>query len=123
MFRHDAGTTASSGCRHLGDANPAAAVGRPAAGSAPEETESDLADLARLQTFLALLGLELHTLTFCEVAEALHLDLGLVNEEVIPAAVRRNETKALFGVEPLNCTYTHNCHSLKFTHGNAGIHL
>ena len=48
--------------------------------------------------------------------EALHLDLRLVNEEVIPAAVRRDKSKALFGVEPLDCTYTHNCHSLKITH-------
>ena len=79
-------------------------------------------DLARLQALLALLRLELHTLAFCKVAEALHLDLGLVNEEIIPAAVRRNKSEALFGVEPLNCTYTHNCVSLKFTHGNAGIH-
>ena len=69
-FRHDAGTTASSGCRHLGDIDPAAAVGKPAAGSAPGETESDLADLARLQALLALLGLEFHTLALCEVAEA-----------------------------------------------------
>jgi len=72
------------------------------------ECGSDLANLARLQTFLALLGLELHTLAFREVAETLHLDLGLVNEEIIPAAVWRNETEAFFGVEPLNCTYTHN---------------
>jgi hypothetical protein len=71
---------------------------------------------------LALLRLELHTLALREVAEALHLDLGLVNEEIIPAAVRRNESEAFFGVEPLDCTYTHNCVSLKFTHGNAGIH-
>jgi hypothetical protein len=77
-------------------------------GSAPPEVESDLANLAGLQALLALLGLELHTLTFREVAEALHLDLRLVNEEVIPAAVWRNETEAFFGVEPLDCTYTHN---------------
>jgi hypothetical protein len=80
------------------------------------DSDSDLAALARLQTLLALLGLELHTLALREVAEALHLDLGLVNEEIIPAAVRRNETEALFGVEPLDCTYTHNCHSLNITH-------
>jgi hypothetical protein len=73
---------------------------------------SDLADLACLQALLALLRLELHTLAFCEVAEAFHLDFGLMDEEIIPAAVGRDETKALLGVEPLDCTYWHNCHSL-----------
>ena len=45
-----------------------------------------------------------------------------MNEEVIPAAVRRNETKALFGVEPLIApTPITESLLLKFTHGNTGI--
>jgi hypothetical protein len=92
------------------DVDPTTATGEPAAvvGFDTRRIESDLADLARLQALLTLLRLELHTLALREVAEALHLDLGLMHEEIIPAAVRRNETETFFGVEPLNCAYTHN---------------
>src|ERR1019366_6181857 len=103
---------------HPGEVEPTTGIGDPIAtsGRLPTGAYSDLADLACLQALLALLRLELHTLALRKVAEALHLDLRLVDEEVIPAAVRRDKSKALFGVEPLDCTYTHNCHSLNITH-------
>jgi len=100
----------ASGARAHCGIRPDEATGEPAThdGPEPDSVDSDLADLACLQTLLALLGLELHTLTLRKGAEALHLDLGLVDEQVIPAAVRRDESEAFFGVEPLDCTYTHN---------------
>ena len=63
---------------------------------------SERLHLGCLEALVAFLGVEGHLLAFVEGAEAAHIDLGLVNEEIGRAVVGSNETKALFGVEPLN---------------------
>src|SRR5712671_5645713 len=78
-----------------------------------------LADVRRLRTLVALLQLELHLLTLGEAAEALRLDRGVVDEDVLPAAVRSDETKALRVIEPLHCTGRHSRKLLSCTSGKS----
>ena len=67
----------------------------------------------RLGTFLPLLDLELNALVLLKRAKAAPLDLGKVDEEVLPAVVRGDETEALFAVEPFHSSLRH---LLNFSH-------
>src|SRR5262249_3718500 len=69
--------------------------------------------LARLGTFRPLLALELNALVLLKGAKAAPLDLGIVDEEVLPAVVRGDETVALFAVEPFHSSLRH---LLNFSH-------
>jgi hypothetical protein len=67
----------------------------------------DGANCCGLGALLALTYLELDALTLVELTVALHLDFGLVHEEVLPAVIRLDEPEALGGVEPLHRSYSH----------------
>src|SRR5687767_8991802 len=70
----------------------------------------DLGDVFRRRTLLALDHVELDAITFGEGLEAIALDRRVVDEAILAAAVRRDETKALRIVEPLNNALgTHSC--------------
>ncbi|EOY48703.1 integral membrane protein [Streptomyces lividans 1326] len=64
-------------------------------------------DVLRLRALLALRDVEVHPLALLELAEALGGDVRVVGEDVGAAAVLRDETEALFGVEPLHGTGSH----------------
>lgn len=56
----------------------------------------------------AFADLEFNLLVFFEGAEAVALNLGVVNENICGSVSWSNETKALFSVEPLHSTLCHN---------------
>src|SRR6266404_1969921 len=58
--------------------------------------------VGRLRTLGALGDLEFHLLAFREAAEALCLDRGVVDENVLATGVRRDEAESLRIVEPLH---------------------
>src|SRR5438128_6201366 len=60
------------------------------------------ADAAGLQPLLALGHLELDPLSLGELAISLHLDLGLMDEEIFAAALRGDDAEPLRSVEPLD---------------------
>src|SRR5712692_3654712 len=60
------------------------------------------AHVGRLRTLGTLGDLVLYLLAFREAVEALRLDCGVVDEYVLAAAVRRDETESLRIVEPLH---------------------
>ncbi len=68
---------------------------------------SDDPHLLGLRTLGALADLELHPLAVFEAAVPIHLDGGVVNEEVI-SAVYGDEAVALLGVEPLHGALSHS---------------
>src|SRR5207302_6648633 len=72
-------------------------------------------DVRRLRALGALGDLELHLLTLCEAAEALHLDGRVVDEHVLAASVGSDEAIAFRIVEPLHGTSRHP--SLPFASG------
>lgn len=55
---------------------------------------------------MALLDVEAHFLTFVECFVTLASNCGVVNENVLAAIFRSDETKTFRRVEPLNCTST-----------------
>ena len=57
-----------------------------------------------LQTLRALLGFETHLLILRQRLEAFGANLGEVSEQIVAAAVRRDESKSLRIVEPLHST-------------------
>ncbi len=57
-------------------------------------------------TFLTLLDVEAHFLTFVECFVTLASDCGVVNEYVLAAIFRSDEAETFRRVEPLNCTST-----------------
>jgi hypothetical protein len=59
----------------------------------------------------ALGDLELNTLVLVEGPVALALDLGVVDENVLRSAIRRDEAETLFGVEPFHSSL---CHTFYF---------
>ncbi len=66
-----------------------------------------LSNVAGLQ--LAVLPsrhLEANLITLVESLEAIHLNLGEVNEKIV-AVLTRDETVALVRIEPLNRTFSH----------------
>src|SRR5205823_4531645 len=65
------------------------------------------ANVGRLQTLRALLGLEFHLLAFGQSAEAFRLDGGVMTEHVGAAVVLHDEPEPLRVVEPLHGTSSH----------------
>ena len=59
-------------------------------------------DVLSLRTLLSLADLELHLLTFLELAEPAALDRGEVHEAIFSTIIRRDETVTLLCVEPLD---------------------
>jgi hypothetical protein len=59
--------------------------------------------IAGLGAFLAFRDGEFNALTFIEVAETIHLDFGVVYEDVV-AVFSLNETVAFATIEPLDRT-------------------
>jgi hypothetical protein len=66
-----------------------------------------------LQTFLALGDLELDALAFGQAAEAVGLDGGVMDENVL-TALALNKTKTLGIVKPLHCSLFHLLNTLLF---------
>src|SRR5690606_239303 len=69
---------------------------------------SDRAALGGLRALLALRHLELDLLVVLEGAVARTLDLAEVREQVLAAVVGGDEAEALFSVEPLDGSSSHN---------------
>ena len=59
-------------------------------------------DVLSLRALLSLADLELHLLTFLELAEPAALDRGEVHEAIFSTIIRRDETVTLLCVEPLD---------------------
>src|SRR5271157_4566915 len=70
---------------------------------------SDRLDAVSLGTLGALAGSVLHALVVLEAAVTVSLNHGVVNEDVTGSVVGGDETIALVGVEPLDCTLSHFC--------------
>ena len=82
-------------------------------GTVPGDLESG--DLLSLGALGALADLELDLLVLLEGTEAVALDLGVVDEDVVAAIVRSDEAVALFGVEPLDNSLCHVLSLLTFS--------
>src|SRR3954468_17681589 len=67
-----------------------------------------LPDVRCLRALRSFRHLVLDLLAFGETAETFHLDGGVVDEHVLPSAIRSYEAIALCIVEPLHST---SCHS------------
>src|ERR1041385_6953414 len=65
-------------------------------------------DLGCLRALLSGFDDELDLLAFSQFAVALHVDVGLVDEEVARPVFRRDEAETLGRVEPLDRTYCHD---------------
>ena len=65
-----------------------------------------LDDVSRLRTLLALGNLERDALLLFQAPEALGLNGGVMNEDIVPTIVRGNEAVPLLGVEPLDGAFT-----------------
>lgn len=63
--------------------------------------------LCRLWSFLSITSLKIDLLPPAKSLEALHLDVGVVDEKVIAAIIRSNETVTLLVIEPLYRTTVH----------------
>src|SRR5258706_3534051 len=70
-------------------------------------TTSNGANTRSRRTLLALRRLELDRLAFLQRLVAVHLDLAVVREEVLAAVLRRDESKTLRIVEPLDSAFAH----------------
>ena len=62
---------------------------------------------AGLAAHLVRLGFELNLLPFGEVGKARTLDRADVNEHIVVAVARGDESKTLLAVKPLHCTLSH----------------
>src|SRR3954470_20565634 len=80
---------------------------------------SGLPDVLRLQPLRPLHDLELDLLPFRERAEAIHLDGGVMTEDVVSASILGDEAEPLRVVEPLHGTSRHSERSFSF--GAAGL--
>src|SRR4051812_31472833 len=74
---------------------------------------SERADLRGLRTLRSLRDLELDALVLLERAVTVSDDRREVHEDIGATAVLGNETKALFGVEPLDAALSHLFFSLR----------
>src|SRR5512133_3321640 len=93
--------------RVRGSGTTKARPGGRASSNAARCAGSDRPDVRRLEALRALLHLELDPLPFLQAAEALRLDGGVMDEDVVPAAVLSDEAEALRVVEPLHGTTGH----------------
>jgi len=73
----------------------------------PVDAESEGAHSGRLLALVALADLELHALPLIEAAEAARVDLGVVHEDVVAAAVLGDEAEALLRVKPFHSSLCH----------------
>src|ERR1041385_3046175 len=88
----------------MGDEAPA-----PAGGRGPwRRRGSDLLDVRGLEALRTVDDLELHRVALTERAEAVRLDGGVVDEDIL-ATVLRDEPEALRVVEPLDRALRHCC--------------
>ena len=70
--------------------------------------ELDLADVGSLELAVLAGGdVKLDSLALVQGLEAVHLNLGVVDEQIV-AVLTRDEAVALVGVEPLNSTLSHD---------------
>ena len=69
-------------------------------------------DVGRARAFLPLLNVIRNGLTLGQRLEATTLNGAVMDENVLAAVGRGDETKALFVTEPLNCAYSHYGKSL-----------
>jgi len=74
--------------------------------------ESGGDDVGRTRALLALADRKLDFLPFVECGVALHPDFGMVNEQIVAAIVRSNESVTLVCVEPFDRACTHLLFSL-----------
>jgi len=65
-----------------------------------EELKLDRTNLTRLLALLTLRDLELDTLALGKIAISIHLDLGMMYEDILATAIRGDESKTLFCVKP-----------------------
>jgi len=70
------------------------------------------ADAGRAWAFLALSHLELDLLALIERRVPLHPYLGMMDEQIVAAIIRRDEPEPLVRVEPFHCTLCHVFFSL-----------
>src|SRR4051812_16762317 len=91
-------------------------LGRPINARGPAEASplkvnrsrgSDRADVDRLRSLVAGLGLVLHARALGERAVAIGLDAAVVDEEVLAAFIGSDEAEALLVAEPLNGALCH----------------
>jgi len=66
-----------------------------------EELELDRTDLARLLALLTLRDLKFDTLALGQITISIHLNLGMMDKDILTTAVRGDESKTLFCVKPL----------------------
>jgi hypothetical protein len=59
-------------------------------------------------TFFALLNLKANTLAFLQGPEALHIDRGMVDKNVLILTIHFNKAKTFFLVKPLNASFWHS---------------
>jgi hypothetical protein len=60
-----------------------------------------------LKAFITAHDIKLYALAFLKAAEAVRVDGGEVNEDVLVIALARNEAEAFGIVKPLDCTLFH----------------
>src|SRR3954467_14483966 len=84
-------------------------AGRDPSGPRPARAQERLdgVDVRRAHALRALLGLVGDLRALGERAEAIRLDGGMVNEQVLAAVIRRDESVALVVAEPLHCSGGH----------------
>jgi hypothetical protein len=68
---------------------------------------SEFDDFGSLEPLVRFTGLILYLVAFFERFETLAVDAGKVDENILPSAFLRDETKALFVVKPLDDTLFH----------------
>src|SRR5947208_1129982 len=90
---------------------PQNAKGRPPPGKRPlaifvEWSLLVLPDVLRLEPLRALHDVELHAVAFGERPETVHLDGGVMDEDVLPTLLR-DEAETLAVVEPLHSALRH----------------
>jgi hypothetical protein len=70
-------------------------------------------DVVRTRALLALSDLKIDRLTLIEGGVARGFDLRVVDEQVVSAIRRSDETKSLACVEPFHCAFCHECFSFR----------
>src|SRR2546425_2490290 len=70
-------------------------------------SRSDRTDVGRCRALLPLNDVELHALTLRQALEPRHADRGVMDEDVLRAVVRSDETETLRVIEPLDLASGH----------------
>ena len=69
-----------------------------------------------------VLGVELHLLAFAKALDASALQCGGMNEDVLAAIIRLDETKAFLAIVELDGARSHICPFTDGVHGGTGVH-